>query len=294
MAGLVGVAELVDRLGVVEALEAHVGPLKRRARGLAGGELLVGLACAQMAGQATLAGLDRLRLDAADGALAPVAFPPSRTAARLAGRFGPVQRAGIESAVGVLADRWLARLPAQRRAELVAGRPTIDLDSSDVEVYGRGKRGVAYTYEGRKAGRPLLASWARTGLVLAADLPAAVCAPPLVRADSGFFTGELARAAVAAGADFAVAAPRNRALWRAYAAVEEAAWVDARDMTGAQVTAVGYQRAGRAHGDRLRHELILIPGRVVRHAGALTLRLPPGRDRYLPAALDRLRTLPAA
>jgi hypothetical protein len=31
----------------------------------------------------------------------------------------------------------------------------------------RKKRGVACTYEGKRAGRPLLASWARTGLVLA-------------------------------------------------------------------------------------------------------------------------------
>ena len=170
-AGLVAVTELVDRLGVVEAVDERVGPLKRRARGLTGGELLVGMAVGQLAGQASLAGLDRLRLDTVGGVLAPVPFAPSRTAARLAGRFGPVARAGVEAGVGVLADRWLARLPAQRRSELVRGRPTIDLDSSDVEVYGRGKRGVAYTYEGKKAGRPLLASWARTGLVLAAEPP---------------------------------------------------------------------------------------------------------------------------
>ncbi len=133
---------------------------------------------------------------------------------RLAGRFDAGALGGIEATVGVLASRWLARLPAQCRAELVTGRPTIDLDSSDVEVFGRLKRGVAYTYEGKKVGRPLLASWARTGLVLAGDLlfgdqdvrpraaglltralaslPRAVCAPPLVRADSGFFSGELA------------------------------------------------------------------------------------------------------
>ncbi|CAI7976114.1 Tnp_DDE_dom domain-containing protein [Frankia sp. Hr75.2] len=446
MAGLAAVAELVDRLGVVEVLDDQIGPVKRRARGLSGGELLVGLASAQLAGQASMSGLDRLRLDEAGGLLAVVPFAPSRTAARLSGRFGPVALSGVEATVGVLAGRWLSRLPGQRRAELVTGRPTIDLDSSDVEVFGRGKRGVAYTYEGKKAGRPLLASWARTGLVLAADLlagdqdvrpraaglltralanlPAAVCAPPLVRADSGFFTGDLARAAVTAGADFAVAAPRNSALWRAYAAVPEKAWTDARDMTGAQVAASGYapagwppgtytiirrvkvpageistdprsrrrrtipkdqltlalegvadhawavsfivtnipadepdgivavehwfrgradietqikdvklgaglrhlpsadpavntvwmwaailagwlstlfqsltgfdQRAGRAHGDRLRHELINIPGRVIRHAGTLTLRLPPGRDQHLPGALERLRALPAA
>ncbi len=61
MAGLVAVAKLVDRVGVVEALDERVGPVKRRARGLSGGELLVGMATAQLAGQATLAGLDRLR-----------------------------------------------------------------------------------------------------------------------------------------------------------------------------------------------------------------------------------------
>jgi hypothetical protein len=43
----------------------------------------------------------------------------------------------------VLASRWLARLPAHRRAELVTGQPTVYLDSSDMEVFGRPKRGVA-------------------------------------------------------------------------------------------------------------------------------------------------------
>jgi len=65
LAGLVAVAELVDRLGAVEALDERVGPVKQRARGLSSGGLLVGLASAQLAGQATLAGLDRLRLDEA-------------------------------------------------------------------------------------------------------------------------------------------------------------------------------------------------------------------------------------
>jgi hypothetical protein len=46
------------------------------------------------------------------------------------------------------------------------------------------------------------------------------------------------------------------------------------------------ERAGRAHGARLRHELILIPGRLTRHAGTLT-------PRCLPAALARPRALPA-
>ncbi len=49
---------------------------------------------------------------------------------------------------------------------------------------------------------------------------------------------------MAAGVDFAIAAPRNSVLWRAYVAVDEKAWTDARDMTGAQVAATGYAPAG--------------------------------------------------
>lgn len=155
---------------------------------------------------------------------------------------------------------------AARRSVLVGRSPTIDLDSTDVEVYGRTKRGVARTYQGQLAGRPHLASWAEAGLPLAGELlsgnddvrprcaellrralaaiPAAVCAPPRVRADAGYFCAELARAAVAAGVDFAIAAKRNPALWRAYAAVPPDAWTPARDMHGAQVAAVDYAPAG--------------------------------------------------
>jgi len=75
--------------------------VKGRARGLSGGELPVGLATAQLAGQATLAGLDRLRCDEAGGLLAGVLFAPSRTAARLSARFGPAALAGIEATVGL-------------------------------------------------------------------------------------------------------------------------------------------------------------------------------------------------
>ena len=48
---------LCDRLGFVEALDRHVGEVKQRARGLSTGEFLTSLACAQLAGQATLSGV---------------------------------------------------------------------------------------------------------------------------------------------------------------------------------------------------------------------------------------------
>jgi hypothetical protein len=165
-----------------------------------------------------------------------------------------------------LTERWLARLPVQARSHLVLRAPTIDLDSTDVEVYGRQKEGVAYTYQGQRAGRPHLASWAETGLPLAAELlagnddvrpraagllaralaglPAQVCGVPRVRADAGYFTGDLARAAVEAGCDFAIAAKRNPALWQALATVPADAWTPAPDMHGAEVAACDHAPAG--------------------------------------------------
>lgn len=36
---------------------------------------------------------------------------------------------------------------------------TIDLDPTDVEVYGRQKQGVAFDHQGQRVGRPLVAAW---------------------------------------------------------------------------------------------------------------------------------------
>ena len=149
---------------------------------------------------------------------------------------------------------------------------TIDMDSTEVEVYGSTKQGVAYNYAGQRAGRPHLATWAEAGLSTAAELlagnedvrpraaallgralggipePARAAAAGQdrlrMRADAGYFTAELACAAVEHGCDFAIAAKRNTAMWRAYAGVAAHAWADAQDMPGAQVAAVDYAPAG--------------------------------------------------
>jgi hypothetical protein len=65
LGGSLAVTELVERLGVIERLDAAIGPIKARRRGFTGGELLVGLAAAQLAGEDFLVGLDRLRSDGA-------------------------------------------------------------------------------------------------------------------------------------------------------------------------------------------------------------------------------------
>jgi len=53
---------------------------------------------------------------------------------------------------------------------------------------------------------------------------------------------------VAAGADFAIAAKRNPAVWRAISTIPEQAWTPARDMPGAEVARVAYAPAGWPEG----------------------------------------------
>jgi len=207
VAGLVAVRELVDRLGVVECLDAAVGP-----RGCSAGQLLVGITAAQLAGEDFLVGLDRQRADAAGQALSPVPGLGSTTAVGLARRMDPARWLRVEAGMAAVSGRMLGLLPAPRRDALCASA-TIDLDATDVEVYGRQKRGVAYNYQGQRCGRPHVAAWAETGSVLAADLlggdadphpgaagllARAVAGLPAgvgqvsMRADAGYFAGELA------------------------------------------------------------------------------------------------------
>jgi hypothetical protein len=264
-AGMAAVTELVDRLGMIRLLDAAIGPIKSRDRGFTGGQVLVGLACAQLAGEDFLVGLDRYRADAAGQVLAAVPGLASTTAAGLARRFGDGQWRAVETGLGNIAAAALDLLAAvaPQRAELLSETVTIDLDTTDVEVYGRLKRGVAFNHQGQRVGRPHVAAWAETATVLAADLmsgrddprphapellrralaglPAAARAGRIrLRADAGYFAGELARAALFAGVEFAIGARRIAPLWRILDGVAETDWTDAIDMTGAQVAVAEY------------------------------------------------------
>ncbi len=124
------------------------------------------------------------------------------------------------------------------------------MDATDVEVYGRRKQGVAFNHQGQRVGRPHVATWADTATVLAADLgdgrddPRATCAELLgralaalpaparagrirLRADAGYFAGQLARAALFAGVEFAIGARRTAPLWRLLDSVPSDGWTDA-------------------------------------------------------------------
>jgi hypothetical protein len=262
-AGLAAVTELCGRLGVIEAVDAAVGPVKQRDRGFGAGELLTGIAAAQLAGEDFLTGLDRQRADAAGQLITPVPGLASTTAAGLARRVTPAQWEAVERGVAAVTGRMLDLLPAPRAAALTGAPVTIDLDTTDVEVYGRKKRGVAYNHQGQRVGRPHVAAWAETEIVLAADLgdgtddpratapgllrralaalPAAARAGRVaVRADAGYFAGQLARAAHDAHIAFAIGAKRIAPLWRLLAGLAEDDWHDAIEMDDAQVAVAQY------------------------------------------------------
>ena len=109
-----------------------------------------------------------------------------------------------------------------------------------------------------------MAAWAETETVLAADLgdgtddpratapdllrralaclPAAARQPGRVamRADAGYFAGQLARAAHDAHIAFAIGAKRIAPLWRLLAGIAEDDWHDAIEMDNAQVAVAKY------------------------------------------------------
>jgi hypothetical protein len=83
-------------------------------------------------------------------------------------------------------------------------------------------------------------------------------------------------------------------MWGALLAVSIAGWLHQLTATprpGGQLLGHGV-RDGQAMIATLRHTLIRVPAGLIRHAGALTLRLPPGHH-LLARVLARLRTLPA-
>ena len=130
-------------------------------------------------------------------------------------------------------------------------------------THRRKKRGVAYNHQGQRVGLPHVAAWAEAEIVLAAELgdgsddpratgpdllrralaalPAAARASGrAMRADAGYFAGQLARAAHDAHIAFAIGAKRIAPLWRLLAGIAEDDWHDAIDMDNAQVAVAEY------------------------------------------------------
>ncbi|MFI9163622.1 IS1380 family transposase [Kitasatospora aureofaciens] len=272
--GLLLVAELDRALGVTAALEAGIGPVKQRDRGLSGGEFALAMAVVQLVGEDHLVGFDRLRADAVGEALLPAPVPAATTAATLAARFGRIQREGIETACAKLTGRALAVLPVAGRARILSGPVTIDLDAKDIEVFSTRKEHVVRSYKGEIAGRVHAAHWAQAGTVLVADLldgrsdgrthapgqidravdavrAAGATGLILFQGDTGYYAGKVAEKIVARGCLFRLGVPRSQPLWRAVAGVHEDDWIDAPHYPSAQVAVLDYAPPGWPAGTRV-------------------------------------------
>src|SRR5713226_163284 len=98
--GMLAVTELCGKLALIEALDAGMGPVKQRQRGFTGGQVLTGMAAAQLAGEDFLVGLDRLRADEAGQQVVPVPGLATSTATGLARRFTARHWRGTEAGLG--------------------------------------------------------------------------------------------------------------------------------------------------------------------------------------------------
>ena len=271
-AGLAVSGELARRLGVAELIGAELSverrarPVKVRRRGLSAGELVVSLAECQLVGGSFFDHVEDVRADQAGAGLRAVGATPSASSARQnAKRFRRVHVQRIERAMaraGQRLDKALGRNPAER--------VTIDLDATQVTVYGQRKQGAARSRHGHMSYAPHVATWAQRGRALTSELvggnreklSGADCAtiatraigllpdghgPVTVRIDSAYYAVELLQRLRRERARFTVSVPRNQAMWSALSQIPESAWTDALDMPGAQVAETTYRPGGWQH-----------------------------------------------
>ena len=271
-AGLAVSGELARRLRVAELIDAELlverraRAVKVRRRGLSAGELVVSLAECQLVGGSFFDHLEDVRADRAGAGLRAVAQTPSAPAAlQNAKRFRRVHVQRVERAMaraGQRLDRALGRDPADA--------VTIDLDATQVTVYGQAKQGAARSRHGHMSYAPHIAFWAQRGRALTSELvggnkeklSGAECAtiasrairllpdghgPVTMRIDSAYYAVELLERLRRERARFTVSVPRNQAMWKTLARIPESAWTDALDMPGAQVAETTYTPGGWQH-----------------------------------------------
>src|SRR5512132_885321 len=271
-AGLAVSGELARRVGLAELIDAELWverrarPVKVRRRGLSPGELVVSLAECQLVGGSFFDHIEDVRADRVGAGLRVVAATPSAPAAlQNAKRCRRVHVQRVERATaraGQRLDRALGRDPGDA--------VTIDLDATQVTVYGAGKQGAGLSRHGHMSYAPHVAFWAQRGRALTSELvggnreklSGGECAtiatraiallpdghgPVTMRIDSAYYAVELLERLRRQQARFTVSVPRNQAMWKALGQIPEDAWSDALDMPGAQVAETTYTPAGWRH-----------------------------------------------
>jgi len=259
-AGLALTGELVARIGLIEGIDARLGHLKSRRRGLSLGEFVVSMAESVLAGGSYLCDIERLRADEAGASLRAVANPPApSTAGQLFGRFALPDCWKLERASAEAANRLDEALG------LTPGVITLDADSTTCETFGAKKKGTGWSHAGVRGYQPFVVSWSERRRFLAADLLAANNNPVAVsprllrraltllpkgarakqlRGDSGFYSADLMAECAKRGVRFSICAKRTTVIWAEMLSIPRGAWRPARDMRRAQVAETTHEVEG--------------------------------------------------
>jgi hypothetical protein len=262
--------ELEGRIDCELSVERRARPVKVRRRGASPAQLVLALAECQLAGGSFFSDLEEVRADEAGAVLRIVSDPPSAPAAlQRAKDFRRVHCQRIERALADAGHELDRRLGRERSMELF----TVDLDATQIEVFGRYKQGAARNRQGQLSYAPHIAFWAQTGRALCGELVGGnreklsgqecariarraislLCAgdqrprehgPLCFRVDSAYYQIELLNALRAERACVTVSVPRNPAMWKALGQIGEDAWQDALEMPSAQVAEITYTPQG--------------------------------------------------
>ena len=260
-AGLVTAAALAQRIGLGELVDQR---LRLATEGASSGAKALTVVGSMLAGGDSIDDTARLRAGAAGDLFDDTRAPSTVGCWLRAHKWSNVRE------LDAVSRELLARLwAAGAGPENLTGPLTIDLDSSIVPVYGRGKQGAAFGYTGVRGYHPQFATCASTGMVLFSRLRggsagaargaksfltetvsrvrgAGATGQLTVRADSAFYSRAVLGTAVKLGVQFSVTARQDKKIRAAIDAIPEAAWtpipywLSSPEVSGADVAETSY------------------------------------------------------
>ena len=260
-AGLVTAAALAQRIGLGELVDQR---LRLASEGANSGAKALTVVGSMLAGGDSIDDTALLQAGAAARVFDDTRAPSTVGSWLRAHKWSNVREL---DAVGreLLARLWAAGAgPAD-----LADPLTIDLDSSIVPVYGRGKQGAAFGYTKVRGYHPQFATCAATGMVLFSRLRggsagaargaksfltetvsrvrhAGATGQLTVRADSAFYSRAVLGTAVKLGVEFSVTARQDKKIRAAIDAIDEDAWapipywLSSPEVSGADVAETTY------------------------------------------------------
>ena len=235
-AGLLLAGTLMARLGLEALIDGAVGPPQS---GRGSGARALSVVASMLVGGSFIDDTNRLRAGSAGAVLPFEPLAPSTLGTWLRSfTFGHVRQ--LDRVCELALDRAWSVGAAPETAEM-----TVDLDSTVCEVHGKSKQGASYGHTKVLSYHPLVAVRDDTGEMIHTRMRSgssqrghlrfvaetlarlrrlAPEAKVTVRADSGFFSYDMAERIRARGGAYSITIPQNSKVTAAIAAIDEDAW----------------------------------------------------------------------